>query len=39
MLALDEMSLVPGKQHDASTNFLIGSATIANSRGKSIKFL
>lgn len=34
MLALDEISLAPGEQNDASTNSFIGYATITNSRGK-----
>lgn len=37
MLALDEISLAPGEQNDASTNFLIGYATISNSHGKFMK--
>lgn len=36
MLALDEISLLPGEQNNASRNCLIGYATIPNSSGKSM---
>lgn len=38
ILGVDEMSLAPGEQPDPSTNSVVGSSTIPNSRGNSYTF-